>query len=121
MLPKRLSDTCDRIYLIGNPRGYGKSALVAEMAYRRKELCERKNLPSGPVLFTDFKGAKSAFDAEKKVLETIRPLFLTLFSFIPVALLPVIYEGGNVSKFFLLFFSLSFVMTYTYVCYNIFQ
>ena len=102
MLPKRLSDTSDRIYLIGNPRGYGKSALMAEMAFRRNELSKRKEMPSGPVLFTDFNGVKSASDAEMKVLETIRPLFFTLFSSIPKD-----GKEGNLSKFFLLFFSLS--------------
>ena len=102
MLPKRLSDTSDRIYLIGNPRGYGKSSLVAEMAFRRTEFSKTKEMPSGPVLFTDFNGVKSASDAEMKVLETIRPLFFTLFSSIPKD-----GKEGNLSKFFLLFFSLS--------------
>ena len=102
MLPKRLSDTCDRIYLIGNPSGYGKSALVAEMAFRRKEFSKRKEMPSGPVLFTDFEGTKSASDAEMKVLETIRPLFFTLFSSIPKD-----GKEGILFKFFLLFFTLS--------------
>jgi len=37
VLPKRLRYTSDRIYMIGNPRGYGKSALVMEMAYMRDE------------------------------------------------------------------------------------
>jgi len=69
--------------MIGNPRGYGKSALVAEMAYRRNEFSERNKIPSGPVLFTDLKGAESPTDAKMKVLETIRPLFFTLFSSIP--------------------------------------
>jgi hypothetical protein len=68
--------------MIGNPRGYGKSALMMEMAYKRDEICKRNNIPSGPVLFTDFRGVQSASDAENRVLETIQPLFFTLFSFI---------------------------------------
>ena len=98
--------------MIGNPRGYGKSALVAEMAFRRKEFSKRKEMPSGPVLFTDFNGAKSASDAEMKVLETIRPLFFTLFSSIPKD-----GKEGNLSKFFLLFFSLSWCLIFIFLLY----
>ena len=65
-LPKQLSDTSDRIYLLGNPRGYGKSALVAEMAYKRDVTCGKNGFPSGPVLSTDFRGVKTADDAEDK-------------------------------------------------------
>ena len=90
VLPKRLRDTSDRIYMIGNPRGYGKSALVMEMAYMRDEICGRKKIPSGPVLFTDFRGVKSASDAEARVMETIRPLFLPSFS-------PLFDERGNLA------------------------
>ena len=68
--------------MIGNPRGYGKSALVMEMAYKRDEICKRKNITSGPVLFTDFRGIKSAADAEDRVLKTIQPLFFTQLSFL---------------------------------------
>ena len=78
VLPKRLKDTYDCLYMIGNPRGYGKSALVKEMAYKRDEICRSKKVPSGPVLFTDFTGVEDATGAERKLLETIRPLFLSL-------------------------------------------
>ena len=50
------------------------------MAYIRDEICGRKKIQSGSVLFTDFRGVKSAFDAEARVTETIRPLFLSSFS-----------------------------------------
>ena len=78
-LPKLLSGTSDRIYLLGNPRGYGKSALVAEMAYKRDVTCGKNGFPSGPVLFTDFRGVKTADDAEDKIMSTIQPLFLPSF------------------------------------------
>jgi hypothetical protein len=65
--------------MIGNPRGYGKSALMMEMAYKRDKICKRNSVPSGPVLFTDFRGVKSVSEAEDKVLQTIQPLFFTLF------------------------------------------
>ena len=65
--------------MIGNPRGYGKSALMMEVAYKRDKLCGRKKVPSGPVLFTDFRGVKSASHAEDRVMETIRPLFIPTF------------------------------------------
>jgi hypothetical protein len=68
--------------MIGNPRGYGKSALIMELAYKRDEICKRNEIPSGPVLFTDFGGVKNASEAEERVLETIRPLFFTHLSFI---------------------------------------
>ena len=45
--------------MIGNPRGYGKSALLMEMAYKRDEIYKRNEKPSGPVLFTDFEGVKT--------------------------------------------------------------
>ncbi len=80
MLPNRLDDTFDHIEMISNPRGYGKSALVREMAYKRDEICTRLKVPSGPVLFTDFLGVKSPSDAENKIMETLRPLFLPSFS-----------------------------------------
>jgi hypothetical protein len=79
MIPKRLSDTSNRIYLVGNPRGYGKSALVAEMAYKRDIICGQNDLPSGPVLFTDFRGVESADEAKEKIMSTIQPLFLPSF------------------------------------------
>jgi hypothetical protein len=66
--------------LIVNPRGYGKSALVAELAYKRNAICEKNHFPSGPVLFTDFRGVKTADDAEDRILATIKPLFLPSFS-----------------------------------------
>ena len=65
--------------MIGNPRGYGKSALMMEIAYRRDEISQRNKTPSGPVLFTDFRGVKSATDAEDRVMQTIRPLFIQSF------------------------------------------
>ena len=79
-LPKRLSDTSNRIYLLGNPRGYGKSSLVAEMAYKRDIICGKEKIPSGPVLFTDFRGVKHADDAEDRIMATIQPLFLPSYS-----------------------------------------
>jgi len=63
------------MFILGNPRGYGKSALVAEFAHTRDVVCNKKGFPSGPVLFTDFKGIKSSDDAEKRILATIQPLF----------------------------------------------
>ena len=69
-------------------------------------------MPSGPVLFTDFDGVKSASDAEMKVLETIRPLFFTLFSSIPKD-----GKEGNLSKFFLLFFTLSWWLKFIFQLY----
>ena len=81
MLPKRLNTTHDRLYMIGNPRGFGKSSLVAEFAYRRDDICAKNAngpYPSGPVLFTDFKGVKSADEAEEKIIATINPLFFRL-------------------------------------------
>ena len=66
--------------MIGNPRGYGKSALIAEMAYTRDTVCAKKGYPSGPVLFTDFLGVKTADDAEDRILATIQPLFLPQFA-----------------------------------------
>ena len=78
-MPKRLSDTSDRIYMIGNPRGYGKSALMMEVAYKRDKICGRKKVPSGPVLFTGFRGIESASDAKSRIMETIRPLFIPTF------------------------------------------
>ena len=77
VLPQKLSDTDDCLYMFGNRRGYGKSALVKEMAYKRDEICRRNKVPSGPVLFTDFTGVKDATGAERKILETIRPLFIS--------------------------------------------
>ena len=74
-----MSDTSNRIYLIGNPRGYGKSALVAEMAYKRDIICGQNDLPSGPVLFTDFRGVKHADGAEERIMSTIQPLFFPSF------------------------------------------
>jgi hypothetical protein len=65
--------------MFGNPRGYGKSALMMEIAHRRDEISQRNKIPSGPVLFTDFLGVKSATDAEDKVMQTIRPLFIQSF------------------------------------------
>lgn len=79
-LPKQLIDTLYCIYLIGNPRGYGKSALVAEMAYKRDLICGKNGFPPGPVLFTNFRGVKTADEAEKTILATIQPLFLPSFS-----------------------------------------
>ena len=80
-LPKRLSDTSGCLYMIGNPRGYGKSALVKEMAYKRDKICKDMKHPSGPTLFTDFAGVKDSNNAEKKLLETIRPLFIPVIEF----------------------------------------
>ena len=82
--------------MIGNPRGYGKSALVKEMAFKRDEICKKMKIPSGPVLFTDFRGVKNSSDAKKRILETIQPLFFEFFSFLRYN-----YKGGIV---FLLFF-----------------
>ena len=80
VLPQRLNDTDDCLYMLGNPRGYGKSALVKEMAYKRDEICRSNKVPSGPVLFTDFTGVKDATGAKRKLLETIRPLFMPLIN-----------------------------------------
>ena len=63
--------------MIGNPGGYGKSSLVQEFLYRRDKICKQKDLTSGPVLFTDFSQVQSVVDAEEKLLETIRPLFIS--------------------------------------------
>ena len=63
--------------MIGNPRGYGKSALVKEFAYKRDEISRNYNIPSGPVLFTDFSSVRCATDAQEKISKTIRPLFLS--------------------------------------------
>ena len=63
--------------MIGNPRGYGKSSLVKEFLYRRDKICKEKDQTSGPVLFTDFSQVQSVVDAEEKILETIRPLFIS--------------------------------------------
>jgi len=65
--------------MLGNPRGYGKSALVVEFAHKRDLICDKKGFPSGPVLFTDFRGVKSAEDAEDRILATIQPLFFPSF------------------------------------------
>ena len=65
--------------MIGNPRGYGKSALMMEIAYRRDEISQRNKTPSGPVLFTDFRGVESAADAKDRVMQTICPLFIQSF------------------------------------------
>ena len=65
--------------MIGNPIGYGKSALMMEIAYRRDEISQRNKTTSGPALFTDFLGVESATDAEDKVMQTIRPLFIQSF------------------------------------------
>ena len=65
--------------MIGSPREYGKSALMTEIAYRLDEISQRNKTPSGPVLFTDFFGVKSATDAEDGVVQRIRPLFFLSF------------------------------------------
>ena len=65
--------------MIGNPRGYGKSALMMEIAHRRDEISQRNKIPSGPVLFTDFRGVESAAEAKDRVMQTIRPLFIQSF------------------------------------------
>jgi len=62
-------------FMIGNPRGYGKSSLVKEMAHTRDELSKRFEVPSGPVLLTDFRDVESPSDARRRVMETIQPLF----------------------------------------------
>ena len=41
---------------------------------------KKKCFPSGPVLFTDFRGVKTADEAEDRILATIQPLFLLSFS-----------------------------------------
>ena len=80
--------------MFGNPKGYGKSALMMEMAYRRDEICEKMKIPSGPVLFTDFQGVQSASDAKKRILETIKPLFFTWFPSVQLN-----YQGGILVHF----------------------
>ena len=95
--------------MIGNPRGYGKSALIAEMAYRRNKICEKMKIPSGPVLFTDFEGIANSSDAKTRILETIQPLFFTLFSFFQVNKA----RGNFVCCVY--FLSFSVVITYVYV------
>jgi hypothetical protein len=49
------------------------------MAYKRDSICAKKGLPSGPVLFTDLRGVKTADDAEERIMATIQPLFLPSF------------------------------------------
>ena len=41
---------------------------------------KKKCFPSGPVLFTDFRGVENAADAKDRILATIQPLFLLSFS-----------------------------------------
>ncbi len=82
MLPKRLCDTSDCLYMICNPRGYGKSALVKEMAYKRDEICKELKIPSGPVLFTDVFAVGNVAGA--KSLEVIGNHQTTVFLFLRV-------------------------------------
>jgi hypothetical protein len=65
--------------MIGNPRGLGKSSLVMEIAYKRNDICLKRNISSGTVLFTDFRGIKSDSDAEERIMKTIQPLFLSSY------------------------------------------
>ena len=70
-------------YMIENPLGYGKSALMSEWAFKRTEVSKMCSpaLPSGPVLFTDFRNAASVRNAEQKIMKTVEPLFIpTIFS-----------------------------------------
>jgi hypothetical protein len=77
-----------------------KSALVAEMAYKRDVICDQNGFPSGPVLFTDFRGVESADEAKERILATIQPLFLPSFL--------QLFDGRGTS-------SLSyFILTYEY-------
>jgi hypothetical protein len=96
--------------MIINPRGYGKSALMMEMAYKRDEICKRNDIPSGPVLFTDFEGIKSASDAEKRMLEKIQPLFFNMFSFLYKN-----SERGSTSAAFLIFSILIAYLAYVHI------
>ena len=68
--------------LIGNPPGQGKSSLIREWAYRRSETSNTgiPPLSSGPVLLTDFSNAQNLQHAEKKIMNTINPLFFPTFS-----------------------------------------
>jgi hypothetical protein len=50
------------------------------MAYKRDIICGQNDFPSGPVLFTDFRGVKHADGAEERIMSTIQPLFLPSFS-----------------------------------------
>jgi len=60
----------------------------------RDDICGRKKILSGPVLFTDFRGVESSSDAKARVMETIQPLFLPSFS-------PLFDERGNLAQFLL--------------------
>ena len=68
--------------MISNSTGQGKSSLVQEYLNGREKFSNEMNMMSGPVLFTDFSAVQNVTEAEAKVSETIRSLFLS-FDFMP--------------------------------------